>query len=520
MPSFREFLTDSLVELCRIETIPTDNLKVTAGNEQKALDYIEKLLTKHAPMGIPEKMPIAEGLRDAHSYINPYYAESRNVYDNRRNLVHIWESSQMAKNGKHIGLNAHIDTIAPFIKPHVVDDIVFGRGACDDKGGCINIIAALRLLAEIGSLFKVYPGGRVTSMFVIDEETGGNGSLSLALDKELMDKINTMVVLEPTNRQIHPANRGALWYKIEVPADNLTKSILILLKVAIALERAGKKIKSESAHPLFPDKPVQTCQGIFGPYGEHPSRACDRIEFFLESSLTDSDMVKLIKQGLGKYLKEYGDKASAGRHYNLQYKDNGFQVTILGLSGHMAAASQVDNAIIKAAYIITGISKADKKLKTAFPDRVKIPSLILEGGQGFLPCHTLSEIENRLTDAVQAVINENCKESFPTPKISFNKLRNRAFAGDPESKSMVNAIFAAESVGIIIKKPISGFPASCDARLFAKTPGNIETITVGPGRLEDAHSNSEKIDIGELSESCAFLALYILIQTRAPGIGL
>ena len=429
----------------------------------------------------------------------------------------------MAKNGKHVALNAHIDTIAPFIEPHVVNDIVFGRGACDDKGGCINIIAALRLLAEIGCLFEVYPGGRVTSMFVIDEETGGNGSLSLTLDKELMDKINTMVVLEPTNRQIHPANRGALWYKIEIPADNLSKSILILLKIIIALERAGKKIKSESIHPLFPDKPVQTCQGIFGPYGEHPSRVCDRIEFFLESSLADFDMVKLIEKGLGKYFKEYGEKTSIERHYNLEYKDNGFHVTILGSSGHMAAASQVDNAIIKAAYIITGISKSDKDLKIAFPDRVKIPALILEGGQGFLPCHTLSEIENRLTDAVQTVINEYrkvSKESFQTPKVSFNKLRNTAFAGDPESRSMVNAIFAAESVGIMIKKPISGFPASCDARLFAKTPGNIDTITVGPGRIKDAHSDSEKIDIGELSESCAFLALYILIQTRAKGIGL
>ena len=36
---FRNFLTDSLVELCSIKTIPTDNLKATADNEQKALDY-------------------------------------------------------------------------------------------------------------------------------------------------------------------------------------------------------------------------------------------------------------------------------------------------------------------------------------------------------------------------------------------------------------------------------------------------------------------------------------------------
>ena len=62
-PSFREFLTDSLVELCSIKTIPTDNLKATADNEQKALDYIKELLAKHAPMGILEETPIAEGLQ-------------------------------------------------------------------------------------------------------------------------------------------------------------------------------------------------------------------------------------------------------------------------------------------------------------------------------------------------------------------------------------------------------------------------------------------------------------------------
>ena len=60
-----------------------------------------------------------------------------------------------------------------------------GRGTADDKGNVAAIIGALQVLAELGPSGIVRLQNKLTAMFVIDEETGGNGSLALAVDREL-----------------------------------------------------------------------------------------------------------------------------------------------------------------------------------------------------------------------------------------------------------------------------------------------------------------------------------------------
>jgi len=79
---------------------------------------------------------------------------------------------------------------------------------------------------------------------------------------------------------------------------------------------------------------------------------------------------------------------------------------------------------------------------------------------------------------------------------------------------MLYGIAAAEASGITIKKPIVGFPASCDARLFAREHPEKRVITVGPGSIRFAHADNEHIRIDELIRSAAFFALYILLLTE------
>ena len=66
-------------------------------------------------------------------------------------------------------------------------------------------------------------------------------------------------------------------------ADDLgraTPSLLEAFAFAIlALLDEGEAIKQESDHPLFPHRPVQTCTGILGPFGVHPSAICGELRF-------------------------------------------------------------------------------------------------------------------------------------------------------------------------------------------------------------------------------------------------
>ena len=125
-------------------------------------------------------------------------------------------------------------------------------------------------------------------MFVIDEETGGNGSLALAMDRELKARYDSILVLECTGNRLHPANRGAVFIKCEgrlADTDDLsqvTPSLLEAFALAIlALLDEGEAIRQESDHPLFPHRPVQTCTGILGPFGVHPSAICGEVAFEL-----------------------------------------------------------------------------------------------------------------------------------------------------------------------------------------------------------------------------------------------
>ena len=176
----------------------------------------------------------------------------------------------------------------PHIPPSRSGDLLFGRGTADDKGNVAAIIGALQVLAELERRGIVRLKNKLTAMFVIDEETGGNGSLALAMDRELKARYDSILVLECTGNRLHPANRGAVFIKCEgrlADADDLgqaTPSLLEAFALAIlALLDEGEAIRQESDHPLFPHRPVQTCTGILGPFGVHPSAICGEVAFEL-----------------------------------------------------------------------------------------------------------------------------------------------------------------------------------------------------------------------------------------------
>jgi acetylornithine deacetylase/succinyl-diaminopimelate desuccinylase-like protein len=521
--AFSDFLTKLLFEMCKLPSVPGPDLARTAREEGQVFDLISTALRERGLPGTVARVPISPEISRHRSFTFPYYAGTAEAYVGRANLLHSYTPEGTAPAGGGVALNAHIDTVAPYFTPSISGGRLFGRGADDDKGGCAAIVGALTLLRALGEETGIWPKGRITSMFVTDEETGGNGSLSLAMDAALADTYETLLVIESTEGQIHPANRGAVWYKADFPGSAANR-LRLVMDVVKELERTGRELKAESLHPLFPDRPVQTCHGVLGPYGEHPSAICGKVSFMVQAPGDIEAARRALDSGLAAYVRDYGDKTAVkdpisgapkvARHYDLESRGKASLLTVWGSTGHMGSILENDGAITKAAFMLVEAWEAipgfDARLEPAEdPDL-----LVLEGGQGFLPTHGIEDVKERIARAAAKAFQGAASRygyRGGRPVVSFNKLHNNAFDGDPDSTAVRKGLAAARLTGAPATLPIKGMKVSCDARLFAGEYPRKSVITVGPGSLVVAHSDGECMDLAELTRSCAFLALYLLL---------
>jgi len=132
-------------------------------------------------------------------------------YADRHNLLVRMDGSGA---GRSAILQTHLDVVpagdwTQAFAPRVEDGIVFGRGACDCKRQAATLWLALTALHNSGIKLK----GDVLAQFVVEEEIGGNGALAAILAG---DRADAALILEPTSVQIHPACRGACWFRYTV----------------------------------------------------------------------------------------------------------------------------------------------------------------------------------------------------------------------------------------------------------------------------------------------------------------
>ena len=615
--AFREQIVDLLERLCAIDTSPGPDLARLRESEQRTFAVIRSALEQLDLPGtaiLPTE--ISPAIQSHPAFSAPYYATGsvEEIYGGRGNLLYLVDRAP-AQTGLNTALNAHIDVVPPFFPPVRAGDYMSGRGTADDKGNVAAIVGALQVLAALERRGIVRLQNKLTAMFVIDEETGGNGSLALALDRELKARYDSILVLECTANRLHPANRGAVFIKCEgrlADADDLgpgTPSLLEAFALAIlALLDEGEAIRQESDHPLFPHRPVQTCTGILGPFGMHPSAICGEVMFEVVFDAADGavahanvaehperraaarsrrmrsgllpkaasfdyarrrllirrhrgsrapcsaqdawsvilrpnppaekDLRAIIERGIARYVARYGDKTQVidpatgarkvERHYDLAWQGvDRCTITIHGATGHMGSLPQNDAAIAKWAYVVRELIDARREQGLAFTlawpgDDAQGPSrLIFEGAQGFLPTHTLEEVKVRARSAFLAGIQRYLAEENLPPesidcKVSFDKLHNDAFAGDPKSESLLRALRTAVDVGLAQPdQPVLGWEVSCDARLFAGEYPDMPVLTFGAGHLEHAHSAQERLSIVELLDSICFTTLFMLRETGA-----
>ncbi|MEU8001352.1 ArgE/DapE family deacylase [Catellatospora sp. NPDC049111] len=122
--------------------------------------------------------------------------------------------------GRSLMFNGHIDVVPPGdlsawtddpYSGRVDGDRLYGRGACDMKGGLVAALFAIR------ELKRDRPRGDVLIACVAGEEDGGLGTYGLL---ERGWRADACVIPEPTGLAVVPANAGALTFRLCVPGTS------------------------------------------------------------------------------------------------------------------------------------------------------------------------------------------------------------------------------------------------------------------------------------------------------------
>lgn len=545
------FVRQTMRGLLNLDTIPAADLADTARRERAALDLIERVARCELGQDVAVERPaILPGIEGLEQYTSPFYAASpdgrlpgaRETYRGRCNLL---VTIPGASAGPGLVFNAHVDTVAPFFPFSERDGRMFGRGAADDKGQCVMLLAAMRTLAALKAAGGPAPGRDVTFQFVIEEEMGGNGSLSLAADNRY--DWGCVVVCEATDMAIHPANRGATWYRVDLEVERCRglNATLAAGRVLLELRAEGERIRAESDHPLFPDRPVQTCNGQVGGWGVHPSRVNPMIGVWVAGAQGRREAIEeAVVRGVAHYCARYGDATElpdpddpdqpmVRRHFDLVASEGGLAVWLYGRSGHMGMIDDLDCAATKAAHVLGALEGcgAEVSLASAPPGEEQLPSadapaalgpdasslrrVTLAGGQGFVPTHSIGQVQGRLREAVaRALASCGRGRDAARANVTFHGLHNNAFERPVDCAGMRAALEAGRLAGVYSGEAVVGFNVSCDARLFADLRPGADVITFGPGQLRHAHSDTESITADEILKGAEMLTHMALLYGR------
>ena len=192
--------------------------------------------------------------------------------------------------GRRIVLSGHTDVVPPgdpatwTADPwgaEVREGRLYGRGACDMKGGLAAILAAVRTLRDAGTLARLT--GELIVALVPSEEDGGQGTLAAIRAGATGDMA---VITEPSGLDVVVAHAGAITFRLTVPgraahASRRTEGVSALDNlhtIMRALEADEVRRNDAETHPLMRalGMPYPTMVGIVAG-GEWASTVIDRL---------------------------------------------------------------------------------------------------------------------------------------------------------------------------------------------------------------------------------------------------
>ncbi|NJM84719.1 MAG: acetylornithine deacetylase/succinyl-diaminopimelate desuccinylase family protein, partial [Tabrizicola sp.] len=193
---------DDLIGLTQdLIRIPT--LNPPGANYREICDYLDRRLLEHG---------FSTQLVRAHGTPGDYDAYPRwNIVARREG----------ARPGECVHFNAHIDvvdvgqgwTVDPF-GGTLVDGRIYGRGACDMKGGLAASIIAVEAFLEEHPDFA----GAIEISGTADEESGGHGGVAFLAHQGFFspDRVQHVIIPEPLNKdRVCLGHRGGWWAEIE-----------------------------------------------------------------------------------------------------------------------------------------------------------------------------------------------------------------------------------------------------------------------------------------------------------------
>ncbi len=550
---YAAYCRNLLQELIEIDNTPKSDPAEMAANEEKVFAIIEsELRGLCGDEVVIERVPIDPRIEGDPNYSQPYYTLTQDrpqplsageTYKNRHNLIAMFKADKPGDRGRPSIHCCHVDTVAGWIEPRTDGQRVHGRGACDDKGQIPFLLAQMKLFNEIRREFGRGFAQDRAYQFVIDEEMGGNGALSMVRDPRFAGW--QTVVYEITSNVPHPANRGAMWYRCALGSggNGAVQPVEMWPFVVRALEEEGARIKAESSHPLFRPDHVQTSHGVLGCYGDHPSAVNDHVAIRIEARASaNPDRIamrinEILESALVEYTRAYGDKSKepdavtgqpkVPQHYKLTFEPSGntlgYRLDIYGKAGHMGAIAQCDCAITKAAFLLMALLRVARgypaiQARGYLADAPDMHEpIVLEGGQGFQPTHRMADLRDRLTAAAQRGARHYCDfrrvgYDEAMVEMTFEKLHNEAYASAPDCPAMQSFEAAYRALGLTWPEP-GAWQVSCDGRLYALAGHDV--VTFGPGELQFAHSADECIDIRQVQEA---LVIGVLQTARLGGM--
>jgi acetylornithine deacetylase len=192
--------------------------------------------------------------------------------------------------GRRIILSGHLDVVPPgdpatwTTDPwaaDIRDGALYGRGACDMKGGVAAILAAVRTLRSAGDLDRL--AGELVVALVPSEEDGGQGTMAAIRAGVTGD---LAIITEPSNLDIVVAHAGAITFRLTVPgraahASQRREGVSALDKLFVlaqALEADEARRNGAETDPLMTvlGLPYPTIIGIVSG-GEWASTVLDRV---------------------------------------------------------------------------------------------------------------------------------------------------------------------------------------------------------------------------------------------------
>lgn len=200
LEKLRKDVTDFLFQFVAIRSYSNE--------EQEAAQYCYDTFSKIEGVTV-RKLPMDNSLME-----NPLWCPGSLDtldYTGHFNVEIVWKGTgEQAP----VYVNAHMDTVPAsademhLLTPTLKDGILYGLGACDDKGSIASIYTIFRLLSMQNAKLPF----DVIGHLVCEEEIGGDGALAVTKDKSYQGQ--AAVVLEPTSGCIYPTHRCGLWVKL------------------------------------------------------------------------------------------------------------------------------------------------------------------------------------------------------------------------------------------------------------------------------------------------------------------